>query len=72
MRRIRSWALVEIILGLAKTFGYLFKRKVTLNYPYEKDAYFRFRGEHAYDATLTGRSAALLVNYARLSALLKP
>lgn len=48
LRRIRSWALVEIILGLAKTFSYLFKRKVTLNYPYEKGRLSpRFRGEHA-------------------------
>jgi NADH-quinone oxidoreductase chain I len=47
-RRIRTWALVEIIFGLAKTFVYLFKPKVTLNYPYEKGRLSpRFRGEHA-------------------------
>ncbi len=48
MRRIRSWALIEIVLGLAQSFSYFFKRKVTLNYPYEKGRLSaRFRGEHA-------------------------
>src|SRR5476649_1626418 len=48
MRRIRSWALIEIILGLGRSFRYIFKRKVTLNYPYEKGRLSpRFRGEHA-------------------------
>jgi NADH-quinone oxidoreductase subunit I len=48
LRRIRSWALVEILSGLAKTFAYLFKPKVTINYPYEKGRLSpRFRGEHA-------------------------
>jgi len=48
MRRIRSWALIEIVLGLAQSFSYIFKRKVTLNYPYEKGRLSaRFRGEHA-------------------------
>lgn len=48
MRRVRSWALIEIIVGFGKTFSYIFKRKVTLNYPYEKGRLSaRFRGEHA-------------------------
>ena len=48
MKWIRSWALIEIGLGLAKSFRYLFKGKVTLNYPYEKGRLSsRFRGEHA-------------------------
>jgi NADH-quinone oxidoreductase subunit I len=48
IRWIRTWALVEVIVGLAKSFRYLFKRKVTLNYPYEKGRLSpRFRGEHA-------------------------
>ncbi|MBM3632790.1 MAG: NADH-quinone oxidoreductase subunit NuoI [Alphaproteobacteria bacterium] len=48
MRRIRSWTLIEIVLGLAQSFSYIFKRKVTLNYPYEKGRLSaRFRGEHA-------------------------
>ena len=45
---VRSGALAEIVTGLAKSFRYLFKRKVTLNYPYEKGRLSnRFRGEHA-------------------------
>lgn len=48
IRGIRSWALFEIILGLGKSLRYIFKRKVTLNYPYEKGLLSpRFRGEHA-------------------------
>lgn len=48
IRRIRTWALIEIALGLAKSLQYFFRRKVTLNYPYEKGRLSpRFRGEHA-------------------------
>ncbi|MEJ0063676.1 MAG: NADH-quinone oxidoreductase subunit NuoI [Alphaproteobacteria bacterium] len=40
--------LVEILRGLALTFSYLFKKRVTINYPYEKGPIGpRFRGEHA-------------------------
>ena len=45
---IRSFVLMDIIKGLARTFRYLFKHKVTINYPYEKAlASPRMRGEHA-------------------------
>ncbi len=38
----------ELVAGFAMTFRYLFKRKATLNYPYEKGPLSpRFRGEHA-------------------------
>jgi NADH-quinone oxidoreductase subunit I len=38
----------ELIKGLALTMRYMFKRKVTINYPYEKGPLSpRFRGEHA-------------------------
>jgi NADH-quinone oxidoreductase chain I len=48
IRHIRSWTLIEIVAGLARSFRYIFKRKVTLNYPYEKGHLSpRFRGEHA-------------------------
>ena len=48
IRRIRTWALVDVVLGLSKSLRYFFKRKVTLNYPYEKGRLSpRFRGEHA-------------------------
>jgi len=38
----------DIIVGLLTTFKYIFKKKVTINYPYEKGKISpRFRGEHA-------------------------
>ena len=47
-RPIKRLFLYEIARGLALTFFYMFKRKVTLNYPYEKGPLSpRFRGEHA-------------------------
>jgi len=48
MRRIKHFILYEIVIGFVLTFTYMFKRKVTLNYPYEKGPLSpRFRGEHA-------------------------
>ena len=47
-RGFKSIFLVELFSGLALTFKYFFKPKVTLNYPYEKGPLSpRFRGEHA-------------------------
>lgn len=47
-RYARSFVLSEILSGLALTFRYMLKPKVTLNYPYEKGSLSpRFRGEHA-------------------------
>ncbi|SEH32788.1 NADH-quinone oxidoreductase subunit NuoI [Magnetospirillum fulvum] len=47
-RTARAFLLVELISGLSVTFRYLFKPKVTINYPYEKGFLStRFRGEHA-------------------------
>jgi len=43
-----SFLLVEIVKGFALTFSYIFRPKVTLNYPFEKGPISpRFRGEHA-------------------------
>ncbi len=40
------WA--ELVNGFSLTLRYMFRRKVTLNYPYEKGRLsHRFRGEHA-------------------------
>ena len=45
---LRSLLLTELISGLALTFRYMFRRKVTLNYPYEKGPLSpRFKGELA-------------------------
>jgi len=45
---IKSFILWEILKGLWLTFSYMFRSKVTLNYPHEKGPLSpRFRGEHA-------------------------
>jgi NADH-quinone oxidoreductase subunit I len=47
-RTARSFLLSELVTGFALTFKYIFKPKVTLNYPFEKGPLSpRFRGEHA-------------------------
>ena len=45
---LTSFLLKDIIFGLYKTFIFLFKKKVTVNYPFEKGQISsRYRGEHA-------------------------
>ncbi len=47
-RTVRSFFLSEIVKGMALTFSYMFRQRVTLNYPFEKAPLStRFRGEHA-------------------------
>ena len=47
-RSARDWLLLELLSGMALTFRYMFKPRVTINYPYEKGPLSpRFRGEHA-------------------------
>jgi NADH-quinone oxidoreductase subunit I len=47
-RTARDWLLTELLTGMALTFRYMFRPKVTINYPYEKGPLSpRFRGEHA-------------------------
>ena len=47
-RGVSAIILKELVFGMALTFGYMFRQKVTLNYPYEKSPLSpRFRGEHA-------------------------
>ena len=47
-RQARGWLLIELLQGMALTLRYMFKRPVTVNYPYEKGPLSpRFRGEHA-------------------------
>ena len=46
--RSRNLLLAELLSGMALTFRYMFRPKVTLNYPHEKGQLSpRFRGEHA-------------------------
>src|SRR3546814_5759224 len=47
-RGARSIFLWEVLKGLGLTFSYMFKKRATVNYPYEKGPLGpRFRGEHA-------------------------
>jgi NADH-quinone oxidoreductase subunit I len=47
-RTAKSFLLKELLIGMKLTFGYLFKPRVTINYPYQKGPLSpRFRGEHA-------------------------
>ncbi|HET9147870.1 MAG TPA: NADH-quinone oxidoreductase subunit NuoI [Acetobacteraceae bacterium] len=47
-RTARSFLLAEIVSGMTLTLRYFFKRKVTINYPFERNPQSpRFRGEHA-------------------------
>lgn len=48
VQAIRGALLVDFVSGFAVALKYLFRRKATLNYPFEKNAVSsRFRGEHA-------------------------
>lgn len=45
---LKKLLLFDIVIGLATTLRYMFKRKVTIQYPFEKGELSpRFRGEHA-------------------------
>jgi NADH-quinone oxidoreductase subunit I len=47
-RVARSLLLSELVSGMALTLKYFFKKKATLNYPFERGALSpRFKGEHA-------------------------
>ena len=47
-RTARSLVLGELASGMWLTLRYFFRRKVTINYPYERGAISpRFKGEHA-------------------------
>jgi len=47
-RTARAFLLTELVQGMGLTLRYMFKPKVTINYPFEKGPLSpRFRGEHA-------------------------
>jgi NADH-quinone oxidoreductase subunit I len=47
-RAAKTFLLQELVSGFWLTFRYMFRKKYTLNYPYEKGPLSpRFRGEHA-------------------------
>ena len=48
IKYIKSFTLFELLQGMLLTLKYMFKAKVTINYPHEKGPLSpRFRGEHA-------------------------
>jgi len=48
IKYLKAFLLFELIQGMTLTLKYMFKAKVTINYPHEKGPLSpRFRGEHA-------------------------
>jgi NADH-quinone oxidoreductase chain I len=48
LKNLRRYFLFDIARGMILTFSYMFRRRVTINYPYEKGPISpRFKGEHA-------------------------
>ncbi len=59
-RTTRAFLLWELVQGMALTLRYMFKPKVTLNYPYEKGPLSpRFRGEHALRRYASGEERCI-------------
>ena len=59
-RVIRTVALWDILKGMALTLRYIFKPKVTINYPHEKNALSpRFRGEHVLRRYASGEERCI-------------
>jgi NADH-quinone oxidoreductase subunit I len=47
-RSMKTVLLTELVRGMALTLFYMFRKKITINYPFEKGPLSpRFRGEHA-------------------------
>jgi NADH-quinone oxidoreductase subunit I len=59
-RTARAFLLTELLAGFALTLKYMFKPKVTVNYPYEKGPLSpRFRGEHALRRYASGEERCI-------------
>ena len=59
-RSARTLFLTELVQGLALTFRYMFRKPVTINYPFEKGPLSpRFRGEHALRRYATGEERCI-------------
>jgi NADH dehydrogenase (ubiquinone) Fe-S protein 8 len=57
---IKTFYLTELFRGAWVTMQYFFRRKVTLNYPFEKGPLSpRFRGEHALRRYITGEERCI-------------
>jgi len=68
-RAARSLLLSELVAGLGLTLRYFFKRKATINYPYEKGPISpRFKGEHALRRYPNGEERCIPASCAKRSA----
>lgn len=57
---VKIFYLTELFRGVWITMQYFFRRKVTLNYPFEKGVLSpRFRGEHALRRYITGEERCI-------------
>ena len=60
LRPLRSLFLIELLSGMWLTLCYMFRPKVTLDYPHEKGYLSpRFRGEHALRRYSTGEERCI-------------
>jgi NADH-quinone oxidoreductase subunit I len=58
--KVKNFLLLDIVKGMALTFSYMFKKKVTINYPHEKvPTSPRFRGEHALRLYINGEERCI-------------
>ena len=72
IKYIKSFTLFELLQGMLLTLKYMFKAKVTINYPHEKGPLSpRFRGEHALRRYPSGKRGVLLANYVKRFVLRK-
>jgi len=59
-KSIQTLFLTELFRGMWMTLQYFFRRKVTLNYPFEKGALSpRFRGEHVLRRYASGEERCI-------------
>ncbi|ROQ01683.1 NADH-quinone oxidoreductase subunit I [Stella humosa] len=59
-RGARAFFLSELVSGMSLTLRYMFKKPVTLNYPFEKGPLSpRFRGEHALRRYASGEERCI-------------
>ncbi len=60
IKPIRTVFITEILSGMFLALKYMFKKKVTINYPFEKGSLSpRFRGEHALRRYLNGEERCI-------------
>ena len=62
IRLSRAFLLVELVCGFALTLKYMFKKPVTINYPYEKGA---LSENTPFVYILMAQNAVLPANYVR-------